>query len=128
MILKDKGIPDSTVLKLVSKLLARGQYGKGFKLKTKNGERTMTYDEVIAFVDALAERMKHNEYAVIHRCDTCGNFSRPGVKGKRGCCFPKKHTCFRYPTDYCSGWQPMSEEQKRLKEALDERFKTVHTE
>lgn len=127
MILKDKGIPDALVLKLVSTLLRRNQTGKGFRLKTKKGERTMTYDEIIAFVDELAERMKSDEYIEVRRCNTCGNFSRSGVRGMRGSCFPKHFTSFRSNNDFCSGWTPMSEEQKRLKEALDERFK-IQTE
>lgn len=128
MILKDKDIPDSTVLKLVSKLLARNKAGKGFRLKTKKGDKTITYDEVIDFVDKLAEHLQRREYIRVRRCDTCGNFNRPGLKGGRGCCFPKDFTCSRVSTDYCSGWIPMSAEQKRLKEAIDERFKTIHTE
>lgn len=128
MILKDKDIPDSTVLKLVSTLLKRNQSSKGFRLKTKKGERTMTYDEVVAFVDELAARMKRGEYARVHRCDDCGNFNRPGAKGARGCCFPKNPTCSRSKTDFCSSWTPMTAEQRQLKEALDARFKTIHTE
>lgn len=128
MILRDKDIPDSTVLKLVSTLLKRNQSSKGFRLKTKKGERTMTYDEVVAFVDELAEKLKRGEYTRVHRCDECGHYSRPGAKGERGCCFPKHITSFRNKTDYCSGWTPMSAEQRQLKEALDARFKTIHTE
>ena len=128
MILKDKDIPDSTVLKLVSTLLRRSQAGKGFRLKTKKGEKTLTYDEVIAFVDELAERMNRREYIKVRRCDTCGNFNRPGIKGGLGCCFPKNFTCSRLSTDYCSGWIPMSEEQRRLKEVLDVRYKKMQTE
>lgn len=119
----DHEVPEYLVLKLVSTLLKRNPACKGFKLKTKKGYKTMTFDEVVAFVDELADSMKRNEYIAVRRCDTCGNFSRAGVRGARGSCFPKHFTSFRHNDDFCSGWTPMSEEQKRLKEALNERFK-----
>lgn len=126
MILDDKDIQDATVLKLVSKLLRKNQSTRGFRLKTKRGERTLTYNEVIQFVDELATRLGDGRYGVIRRCDTCGNFSRPGNPKSKGYCFPKTHTSFRAKTDFCSRWTPMDANQKYIKEKIDE-FESLQT-
>lgn len=127
MILANKEISDATALKMVSKLLRRSQPTKGFRVKTRSGEKTLTYDELLQFVDDLATRLDEGSYGVIHRCDTCGNFSRPGRINQRGCCFPKKLTSFRNREDFCSMWIPMDENQKYLKEKMDGYFKSLQT-
>lgn len=124
MILKNKDIPDATVLKLVAKQLRNNQTAKGFKMKTKKGVRTLTFEEVVEFIDTLASQLESGQYGEIRRCDTCGNFRRSGQKGRRGWCTPTTHTCYKSPTEYCSGWVPMSPEQIRLKEKLNEHFRT----
>ena len=127
MILRDKDIPDATLLKLVYKLLEKNQSTRGFKMKTRKGQRTITYDELLQFIDTLAKQLDSGGYGEIRRCDTCGNFSRSGKSNKRGWCFPKKHTSFRDKTDYCSGWIPMDEKQQHIKERMDEHFETLQT-
>lgn len=125
MILKNQGISDETALKLVFKVLKRNQSIKGFKVNTKKGEKTITFDELLKFVEDLANSLSEGSYGEIRHCNTCGNFSRSGTKGQRGWCCPDTHTSFRNNKDYCSGWKPMTEEQKHIKEVLDEHFKTL---
>lgn len=127
MLFKNKGIPDETVLRLVAKILLKNQTAKGYKVKTKNGGKTLTADEVVKFVQALAARLEDGRYGVVRRCDTCGNFSRSGKFGKRGWCNPKSHSMFRDKNEYCSNWTPMTPEQKYIKEAINGHFKSSQT-
>ena len=127
MLFKSKGIPDATVLKIVSKILKDSTPTKAFRVNTSDGKKTLSYEEIIKFIDALAVRLEDGRYGVIRRCDTCGNFSPSGQKGRRGCCSPKEHTLFREPTEYCSKWVPMTKEQKHIKEVLDGHFKSLQT-
>lgn len=123
MLFKNKGISDATVLRIVSKILKECPASKGFRVNTPEGKKTLTHQEIIKFIDALAVRLEDGRYGVIRRCDTCGNFSRSGKMGKRGSCFPKVRSLFRSKTDYCSGWIPMNPEQKYIKEKVNEHFK-----
>ncbi len=128
MLFKNKGIPDATVVKLLAKVLKSNPSPvKGFKVNTSEGKKTVTYDELIRFTEALALRLDDGRYGVIRRCDTCGNFNRSGKAGKRGWCSPKEHTQSRYKTDYCSMWIPMTPEQKRIKETINGHFKSIQT-
>lgn len=127
MILKHKDISDATALKMVSTLLRKQQSSKGFKVNTRKGTRTVTYDELIKFVDVLAKRLDSGRYCEVHRCTTCGNFNRSGKTNKRGWCFPQEHTSTRLSTDYCSRWVPMTEQQKHIKERMDEHFESLQT-
>lgn len=124
MLFNNKGISDATVLRLVSKILQKNQTAKGFKIKTNNGYQTLTYDEVVKFIDALAVRLDDGRYGAIRRCDTCGNFSRSGQRGKRGWCSDSHRGLFRGKADYCSGWIPMTDDQKRLRRTINERLQT----
>lgn len=123
MILFEKGIPDTTIMKLVSKLLRRSNLPKGFKIKTLSGVQTITSEELIGFVDSLAEGLEKGDYGVIRRCDTCGNYGHPGRKNKRGLCPSHEGSFLKYPTDFCSSWKPMTKEQQKMKERIDEVFK-----
>lgn len=127
MLFKNKGIPDATVLRIVSKILKESPTAKGFRVNTPGGKKTLTYEEITKFVDALAIRLEDGRYGVIRRCDTCGNFSRSGKLGKRGWCHPAKHSLFKDNTEYCSGWIPMTAEQKHTKETIDGHFKSLQT-
>lgn len=128
MLFKNKGISDATALKLVVKgLKGNPNPVKGFKVNTPDGKKTVTYEELIKFTEALALRLEDGRYGVIRRCDTCGNFSRSGNGGKRGWCHPKEHSMFRSKTDHCSGWIPMTPEQKHIKETINEHFKSPQT-
>lgn len=122
MILSDKNVADSKALKMVAKLLKKQPSAKGFKLKTNKGEQIVTPDELIQFVETLAEKLDAGDYGEIHRCDTCGNFSRSGKRKDVGACFPKTYTATRLTTDHCSGWTPMDAEQRHIKERMDEHF------
>lgn len=124
MILKEKNIPDATMLRLVSKLLKKNPSTKKFKVKTQYGESVITYDEVVQFVDTLAAMIGDNKYGVIRRCNTCGNFNPSGKSSKRGWCSPKDRSLFRDKTEYCSKWVPMTEEQKHIRRVLNEHFRT----
>lgn len=123
MLFKKKGISDATVLKIVAKILKNNPPSKGFKVKTPRGSQTLTAEEIVRFVEALAARLDDGRYGVIRRCDTCGNFSRSGKASKRGWCSPKEHSSFKNKTDYCSNWIPMTAEQKHIKERIDEHRK-----
>lgn len=125
MLFKNKGIPDATVLRVVSKILKENPT-KGFRVNTSGGKKTLTHDEIVKFIDALATRLEDGRYGVIRRCDTCGNFSRSGAKGKRGWC-SKECDLSRERTEFCSSWKPMNQEQKHRKEMLDEHFRTLQT-
>ena len=122
MLFKKKSIPDATALRMVAKLLKRQPATKGFNLKTNSGYKTVSYDELIKFVEALADRLDDGRYGEIRRCDTCGNFSRSGGRKSMGACFPKNYSSGKKTTDYCSGWIPMNEEQKHIKKRMDEHF------
>lgn len=127
MILKKQNIPDATALRLISKLLKKNQTSKKFKVKTRQGESIVTYDEIVQFVDILAKMLDEGRYGVIRRCDTCGNFNPSGKSNKRGWCSPKDRSLFRNKTDHCSKWIPMTEEQKHIREVLNEHFGTLQT-
>lgn len=131
MILKDKGVLDSTMMKVVARVLKNNTSGvKGFKLKTLRGVVNVTYDEIVQFVETLAEEMSKGNYDKLRKCDTCGNFSYPGRKGAKGCCFPKEFTSFRKTEDYCSQWIPMNAEQKYIRRRMLEsnEFGTLQTQ
>ena len=127
MILKNKGVLDSTLLKMVAKVLKENPRTKGFKVKTIRGVATITHEELIQFVEALAEEIKQGNYDQLNKCETCGNFSHPGKRGAKGCCFPKNFTSFRKVTDYCSNWTPMTEEQKYIRRKTNEQFGQLQT-
>ena len=118
MILRDKGIPDGTMLSLVSKLLKRDTTTKGFKVKGVDGVQPITYAEVVRFVEELTQLVREGTYAEIHMCETCKHFS--SSKGSRGVCFPDTFTSSRLRTDYCSGWEHMTEDQARLRRKISE--------
>ena len=123
MLFKKKGIPDATVLKIVAKILKNNPPSKGFKVKTSQGMQTLTPEEIVRFVEALAARLDDGRYGVIRRCDTCGNFSRSGKANQRGWCSPKERTLFKHKNEYCSNWIPMTAEQKHIKERINEHQK-----
>lgn len=121
MILKNKGVLDSTMLKIVARVLKNNTSGvKGFKLKTSNGVATVTYKEIIQFVETLANEMDKGNYDELHKCATCSKFSYPGKKGGKGCCFPKEFTSFRSVDDHCSLWEPMTKEQEYVRRKVNE--------
>ena len=124
MLFKNKGIPDATVLKIVSKILKDNEPTKGFRVNTPKGKAILSYKEIIQFLDALALRLEDGRYGVIRRCDTCGNFSRSGRKGRKGWCSPKDCNLCRDSTEYCSKWTPMTKEQQHIKEAINEHHRT----
>ena len=99
VLFKKKGIPDAEVLRLVAKILKKNQTAKGYKLSTTAGKATLTADDVVRFIEALATRLDDGRYGAIRRCDTCGNFSRSGKMGKSGWCFPKEHSLSRCKED-----------------------------
>lgn len=125
MLFKKKGIPDATVLRVVARILKNNH--QGFKVKTSQGIKTLTPEEIIRFVEALAARLDDGRYGVIRRCDTCGNFSRSGKASQRGWCSPKERTLFKHKNEYCSNWIPMTAEQKHIKERIDEHHKSLQT-
>lgn len=128
MLFKNKGISDATAVKLLVKVLkSNPSTVKGFKVTTSGGKKTVTYEELIKFAEALALRLEDGRYGVIRRCDTCGNFSRSGKMSKRGWCNPKEHSQFRNKTEYCSKWIPMTPEQRHIKETINEHFKSLQT-
>ena len=127
MILQDKGISDATALKMVRKLLAKHRSNTGFRLNTKNGTVTVTYDDLIQFVGILANKASCGEYGELRMCTTCGNFNRSGKYQHMGWCSPKEHTLTRKTTDHCSRWVPMTEQQKHTKERIDEHFGSLQT-
>lgn len=120
MVLKEKGIPDSTMLKLVTKIVKKSQTAKGYRIKLPEGDVRVTAEEVVLFLEGLSNSVSGKSPEQIRYCETCGNFSRSGKIGKRGWCSPSKLSAFKNNTDYCSGWVPMSPEQKKIKEKIDE--------
>lgn len=128
MLFKNKGISDATAVRLLVKVLKDNPSpARGFKVNTSKGKKTVSYEELIKFAEALAVRLEDGRYGVIRRCDTCGNFSRSGKVGQRGWCSPKEHTLFKHKNEYCSKWIPMTPEQKRIKETVNEHFKSLQT-
>lgn len=123
MVMSDKGVRDATLLKLTAKLLKRSNLPKGFKLKGIRGACTITSKELIEFVEALAEEFDNGGYGIIRKCETCGNYGHPGRKNKRGWCPSHSGSYLKYPHDFCSYWKPMTPEQKKVKERIDEVFK-----
>lgn len=128
MIFSDKGVDDSTMLKLIAKIL-RGNTDKvkGFKVKTINGVVLIPYDDVIKFADTLAEKMAEGDYNEINPCETCGNFGYPGKIGAPGWCSPKGNSHSKNLKDYCSGWTPMTEQQEYTRRRLNE-FTSLQTQ
>ena len=123
MILKDKGISDSTMLSLITKLLKRDTTTKGFKVKGVDGVQPVTYAEVIQFVETLSQQVREGTYREIHKCDTCRYFSGP-PSGSRGACFPENFTSSRVKNDYCSGWAPMTPEQEQTRRKINALMQT----
>lgn len=127
MILKEKGILDSTMVKIIAKILRDNPQTKGFKVNTLKGTVVLTYEEIVKFAETLSEEMNKGNYDEIRKCSTCGNFSYPGRKGAKGCCFPKEFTSFRKVNDYCSQWVPMTTEQQYIRRRMNE-LRTLQTE
>lgn len=123
MIMSKKGIPDTTMLKLVSKILKRADLPKGFKIKGKWDTKTITREELIEFVEALTEELDKGGYGVINRCATCGNYGHPGRKDRKGLCPSHDGSNLKYMSDFCSYWKPMTKEQIKVRESIDELFK-----
>lgn len=124
MIMHQKSIPDATLLRLVSKVLKRADLPKGFKIKGKWDTKTITCEELVEFVDALAEELSTGGYGVIRRCCTCGNYGHPGRKSMRGLCPSHEGSNLKYMDDFCSYWKPMTKEQTTTRERIDELFKS----
>lgn len=113
-------ISDKTVLKLVANILRKTPSPKGYKINTKHrGVQTISHDDVIRFVEELAEAAGNGDYGAIHHCKTCGHFSRAWCKGGRGYC-GNSASGYRNSTDYCSEWIPQTEQQKCVGRKLDE--------
>lgn len=127
MVTKNQVVPDATMLKLVAKLLKDNKSTRKFKVHSKNVERVVTYDDLVQFVDELAKKLDSGSYGAIRRCKTCGNFSSPGQKGRKGYCRPDEGNQYKSCSDYCSGWKPMTQEQRRTREIMYERFETLQT-
>lgn len=123
MILKEKGIPDSTMLSLVAKLLRRDTTTKGFKVKGVDGVQPVTYDEVVQFVETLSQQVKEGQYREVNHCDTCRYFSGTPM-GSRGACFPDNFTSSRVKKDFCSGWTPMTPEQEQTRRKINALLQT----
>jgi hypothetical protein len=119
MILKDKGIPDSTMMSLIAKVLKRDTTTKGFKVKGVDGIQAIAYSEVVQFAEELAHLMKKNDYKRVRTCETCRYFNS-APRNSRGVCFPENITSSRLKTDYCSGWKPMTPEQEQLRRKINE--------
>lgn len=121
MILQNKGVLDSTMLRVVARVLKNNTSGvKGFKLKALHGSTTVTFDEIVKFVETLADEIAKGNYDELRKCATCGNFSYPGKKGGNGCCFPKEFSSSRKVDDYCSRWLPMTKEQEYTRKKVKE--------
>ena len=123
MIMTEKGIKDATLMKIVVKILKRADLPKGFKIKGKWDTKTITREELIEFVEALTEELDKGGYGVIRRCDTCGRYGHPGRKSKKGLCPSHEGSNLKYHDDFCSYWKPMTAEQQKMKERIDEVFK-----
>ncbi len=119
MLMKKKGIPDKTMMSLITKLLKRDTTTKGFKIKGVDGVQPVAYSEVVQFAERLTQLIAQGEYAQINKCDTCGNFDA-APRSSKGCCFPKNPTCSRTKKDYCSNWIPMDESQKYFRRKIHE--------
>lgn len=127
MILENKGVLDNTLLKMVAKVLKDTPRTKGFKVKTLDGVVTITYEELIQFVEKLAEEIANGNYDQLNKCATCGYYSYPGKKGGKGWCCPKNFTSSRRNDDYCSQWTPMTAEQEYIRRKVDGQFGQLQT-
>lgn len=128
MILEDKGVLDSTMLKIVAKILRENPpRQKGFKVKTLEGTAVVTQQDILYFVSALADEVQKGNYEQLKKCETCGNFGYPGRKGEKGWCSPKTPTSFRKVNDHCSQWIPMTKEQEYTRRKLRGELGTLQT-
>lgn len=111
MILKEKFISDKTMLKLVASILRKADLPKGYKVATvERRVEKVTAEEVIDFVESLAEALYTGDYAEVKRCDICGKFFPQWCSRGRGWC--TEFTGYKNSRDFCSAWIPMTEEQK----------------
>lgn len=121
MILKHTEVRDATVAKLVAKLLRKNPPSvQKFKIKTRFGDKVITYEDILQFMDTLSAKLDSGDYEDIRRCDTCGNFSR-SARSPKGWCSPSNRDFYKDKRAYCSDWIPMSEQQKYVREVLNER-------
>ena len=112
--MKKHNVSHATMLKLTTHIL-KGIPNKKFRVKASDGStQIVTTADVIAFIQELPKESRV--------CNTCGNFNASG-KGDRGWCSPKTFTSSRGVKDYCSGWTPMSEEQRKIRRAVYEHTK-----
>lgn len=119
MLMKKKGIPDKTMMSLITKLLKRDTTTKGFKVKGVDGVQPVAYSEVVHFAERLTQLIAQGEYVQINKCDTCGNFDA-APRSSKGACFPKNPTCSRTRKDYCSHWKPLDESQEYYRRRMNE--------
>ena len=119
MLLKDKGITDSTMLSLVAKLLKRDTTTKGFKVKGVDGVQPVTYAEVIQFVETLAQCMREGSYREVRLCMNCRYFDKAPLS-PTGRCYPDDTLRTKAKNDYCSGWAPMTPEQVYTRRRIHE--------
>lgn len=115
----DKLIPNKTLMKLAAQIVRKS----GSKKYKVNGT-LITTEEIVEQLIKVSEGFEKGKYQRIKLCKTCGNFSYSG-KGGRGCCFPKNFTCSKSSTDFCSGWTPMTAEQKEVRRKVNEHIKSL---
>ena len=126
--LKDKWIPDKTMLKLAAKIVSSKPTGaKGYRVKTPRGIETVTIEEVSQFLTELAEKVAVGEYGPMHLCKTCGKFSRAWCKGGRGYCSGHM-SGYKTSSDFCSEWTPNNEQQQKVSDAVDAKFEQLQTQ
>ena len=115
-----KWISDKTILKLVISILRKANMPKVYKINTKyQGVQTLTKEEVIQFLEDLAESIGNGDYAKVKRCNTCSHFSQSYCKNGRGYCY-NLNAGYRNGRDFCYAWTPQTKEDKEFERSLNE--------
>lgn len=108
--MENRWASEKTLLKLVANILRKSPMAKGYKVKTLNGVEKITAEELIQFVEYLAEALHTGEYGRIQRCKTCGRFDPDWCGRGRGWC--PEFVAYKTNRDFCSAWTPLTEQQK----------------
>lgn len=123
MLLKNKWVSDRVMLKLVAKILRKSPMAKGYKITTERGVEKVTSEEIIQFVEDLAEALYKGDYGEIKHCKTCGNFDPKFCGRGRGWC--PEYGGYHSARDFCSGWIPMTEQQVRFRKKSREELENL---
>ena len=115
------GVPVSTLMKLAAHIIKNNSTSANFNISKKGKSIRVSRKTIVECLEASAKCMSEGGFAIVRICDSCEHYGRSGKMGSKGWC-SSEYNRSKCKDDYCSDWKPMSEQQRHIKEYIDEHF------